>query len=188
MKIIYKTIMVVTIALGLSAVTAYAGPPNTPPKDSGRDVIGDASKLCKFENVVLSEVYAPAADLGIGSDPEIFDLACGILWKSDGALIEAIGCEPVTDDPDNGFVKYTLRNCHKNEAALQRQAASVVLSMDDVIARYKSQQALTAAEYACGYAGKAYDLEGVGKFDDGDYEDLAVDAESIAYALGYPCE
>ena len=164
------TIIVATI--GLVAVSAHAGPP----RDSGRDVIGEAQGLCTFPG---------ASDLGSGSDQEIFDSACGLLWKSDGELIEAKGC--TADASTNGYISYTGRNCSKNEASQERKAASVVLSMDDVIARDKTQQVLTAADYACQYASKATALVAVGKLDQQD-EDLIADAEDIAAALGYPCE
>ena len=85
------------------------------------------------------------------------------------------------------LLTYTGRNCVKNEDAQLRKASSVVLSMDDVIARNKAQQALTAADYACKYASKATALVAVGKLDQKD-SDLIADAENIADALLYPCE
>ena len=160
---------IVAVSIGLVSVSAHAGPP----RDSGRDVIGEAQTLCG--------AYVP----GSGSDSEIFGLACAVLWKTNGAQVDGNKCDAGGDT--NYFVTYTDRNCVKNEAALERQASSVILSMDDVIARDKSQQVLSAANSACSYASKATDLEAVGKLDLMGH-DLIADAESIADALGYPCE
>ena len=170
------TIVVATI--GLVAVSAHAGPP----KDSGRNVIGEAQNLCKFSD----DAFVPAPDLGKVKDEDIFAFACGLLWKTDGAQVEGKNCAKDASD-SNGYVTYTDRNCIKNEAAQERKASSVVLSMDDVIERNKAQQVLTAADYACMYASKAIALVAVGKLDMQD-ADLIDDAESIADALGYPCE
>ena len=167
---------IVAVSIGLAAVSAHAGPP----RDSGRNVIGEAQILCAFPLVVPL-----ASDVGEGSDKEIFALACAVLWKTNGEQIgDHKACEAGGDT--NDFVTYTGRNCVKNEAALERKAASVVLSMDDVIARNKSQKALTAADYACEYASKATFLDAVHKLVGGN--ELIGNAESIANALGYPCE
>ena len=176
-KLMSKATFVVA-TIGLVAVSAHAG---GPPRDSGRDVIGEAQELCEFSSGIV-----PAADLGGGTDEEIFAFACGLLWKTNGARIEGKGC---TGDASggNGYVTYSGRNCVKNEAAQERKASSVVLSMDDVIERHKAQQALTAADYACMYASKAIALVAVGKLDQQD-NDLIADAEDIAEALGYECE
>jgi len=175
-KLMSKATIVVA-AIGLVAVSAHAGPP----KDSGRDVIGEAQSLCEFP-----DVFVPASDLGGGSDQEIFAFACGLLWKTNGAQVEGKACAGDASDT-HGYVTYTGRNCVKNEAAQERKAASVVLSMDDVIERNKAQQVLTAADYACSYASKAIALVAVGKLDQQD-NDLIADAEDIAEALGYECE
>jgi hypothetical protein len=173
---------IVAVTVGLVAVSAHAGPP----RDSGRPVIDVAQGLCAYQ-----ADYVPPASLGDGtgseiSDQEIFDFACGLLWKTNGTLIESRGCTADAVNSKN-YVTYTGRNCDKNEAAQERKAASVVLSMADVIDRNKAQQVLTAADYACTYASKAFELVAVGKLDQQD-EDLIDDAEAIADALGYGCE
>ena len=172
-KLMSKATLVVA-TIGLVAVSAHAGPRGD--EDRGqRDVIGDAQALCKTP-------FSDPKDI----DEEIFNLACKVLHMTNGEQIQGKAC--VADASDtNGYVTYTGRNCDKNEVALERKVSSVVLSMDDVIARDKTRQVLTAAEYACEYASKATFLEDVEKLDLHD-NDLIGDAESIAKDLGYPCE
>jgi len=166
-KLMSKATIVVA-TFGLVAVSAHAGPP----RDSGRTVIKDAQALCAYP-----VGYVPADVLEAEpSDQEIFDFACGLLWKTNGALIEGKGCAGDVSDTSNGFVTYTGRNCVKNEAGQERKAASVVLSMDGVIERNKAQQV------------KAIALVAVEKLDQGDNDLVSDAAEDIADALGYPCE
>ena len=175
MKKLMSKATIFVASIGLVAVSAHAGPP----RDSGRDVITEAGDLC---------AAPPAFDSGSGSDEEIFSLACDLVFKTNGAQVEGKACAEDYSDT-NGFVTYTGRNCVKNEDAQLRKASSVVLSMDSVIERDKTQQVYTAAKYACEYASKAAALAapGVDKLDlQG--TTLIGDARDIADALGYPCE
>jgi hypothetical protein len=178
-KFMSKT-AIVAVSIGLAAVSAHAAKPSDPPKDSGRLVIAEATEIC----VVHHSTLGPA--LGdYPTDGEIRGAACDLLFKTDGTRG---GDRCAADSIGNGYVEYALRNCDKNEAAQQRKAASVVLSMDDVVVRGKDQK-MTAAMYACDYASKADFLEDVSKLTylekDGVFADLAGDADSIAAALGY---
>ena len=74
----------------------------------------------------------------------------------------------------------------RNEEGLRRNMSSVVLSLEDVIARGKDRQRETAAGYACSFSDKALALVGAGKLDQGT-EDLAADAEDIVFELGFEC-
>ena len=145
---------IVAVSIGLAAASAYAGPP----RDSGRDVIGDANDIC-------GSLLAPT-----DADEQIRADACDLLYKSDGDLDTSTkGCSEDPDNPGitgNGFAFYSERNCAKNEAAQERKAASVVLSMDDVIERSKYSQSYTAAKYACEYAAKAEFLDDVSVMED----------------------
>ena len=174
MKIIYKTIMVVTIALGLTAATAFADPPKNPPKDSGRPVIRDAARICSA---------LPGGNLGA---------ACALASNSNGKLIDDGVCDSASVGGifgDSKFVEYQLRNCDKNEAAQVKAASSAVLSIDDVVTRGKDTQRETAAGYLCGYADKYDQLGAAGKLFAIDYSvDLGEDARDLAEALGYPCD
>ena len=170
---------IVAVSIGLAAASAYAGPP----RDSGRPVIPQAITSCDVD-------YNADNVLGT-SDEEIRAFACSLLFKSDGALDAGVDkCKADPDYPNdvdgNGYVTYKSNNCAKNEAAQQRKAASVVLSMDDVI-KGKVGQSLTAAGYACDYAAKAEFLADVGKLEYAAGTDLMADAESIAAAIGYNC-
>ena len=158
---------IVAVSLGLAAASAHAGPP----RDSGRDVIGEAQAAC--------EAGIKTTD---GTIVEIFGSACDLLWKTNGAQVNPDGNKCKVGDVDtNGYVEYTGRNCYKNEAALERQAGSVILSTLD-IAKGKQQQRATAAKSACTYAGKAEFLEDVGKLNLNGH-DLIGDAEKIADAV-----
>jgi len=180
-KFMSKT-AIVAVSVGLAAVSAHAAKPNNPPKDSGRPVIEEAQGKCG-----ISPEYQVGPALGdYPTNPEIRAAACDLLFKTDGDRIEGKGCS--ADSTTNEYVTYSLRNCEKNEAALQRKAASVVLSMDDIIERGKLEQTLAAAIAACEYASKADFLSDVGKLT---YlsDDLARDADSIVVALEYSsCE
>ena len=173
---------IVAVSIGLAAASAYAGPP----RDSGRDVIGEASFSCG-----IGSSYAPSTGLGSGSAEEIRALACDLLFNSDGALdVGENKCKADPDWPDvdgNGAVTYKGRNCAKNEQAQQRKAASVVLSMDDFI-KGKGEQKMTAAGYACEYADKGEFLESVEKLEFAAGYDLVTDAKDIAAALEVDCD
>lgn len=161
---------IVAVSIGLAAVSAHAGPP----RDSGKDVISIAQGIC-------------ASPLSVStSDEQIRADACELLFKSDGFLELGNKCTTDRDNTTNGFVTYSGRNCEKNESAQERKAASVVISMHDLIEKGKVAQSLTAATAACEYADKAEYLEAVGKLDLGGF-DLIGDADSIAAALGYDC-
>lgn len=176
-KLMSKTALV-AVSIGLAAVSAHAGPP----RDSGTDVIGEAQASCGF-----ASGYALSAGLGSGSDEEIRAAGCDLLWKTDGALDTTTrGCTSDRGITGNGFVTYSERNCEKNESAQERQASSIVTSMDDVINKGKAAQTLAAAKAACEYAAKADYLESVGKLDLGG-NDLISDADAIAAALGWDC-
>lgn len=178
MKKLMSKATIVVATIGLVAVSAHAGPP----RDSGKTVIELATAICA------------GLETPTDADEQIRADACDLLMKSDGDLdLTSSKCKVDPDYPDeatgNGYATYSLRNCAKNEASQHRKAASVVLSMDDVVVRHKAQQAYTAAKYACEYASKATALEAVGKLDmHGADPDLIEDAEAIADALEYPCE
>ena len=179
-KLMSKTALV-AVSIGLAAVSAHAGPP----RDSGRPVIYEAQTSCGF-----GSTYTESMGLGTKTDQEIRAFACDLLYKTDGDLDidNQAGCKADGDNPTdgNGYVTYSLRNCAKNEAGLERKAASVVLSMNDVIDRNKDQKE-TAAYYACFYASNSEALDLVGKLEFADGTNLWMDAESIADALGYDC-
>ena len=174
---------IVAVSIGLAAVSAHAGPP----RESGRDVIGEAGVICGF-----GSTYAESWGLGSKTPEEIRAFACDLLFKTDGELDTTTrGCKADGDFPTdgNGYVTYSLRNCAKNEAGLERKAASVVLSMDDVVEKGKDQEE-TAAYYACVYASNADSLELAGKLEFTETDpvtDLIADAESIVEALAYDC-
>lgn len=166
MKIINKTFLVVTIALSLSAVTAHAGKPSNPPKDSGRAVIGDAATIC------LS-----------ATDADVI-AACALAANSNGKLIDDGVCDFESLGGivgDSGIVEYQLRNCDKNEAAQVRAASSAVLSLDDVYTRGKEAQRESAAGYLCAYADKYDQLGAAMKLFAVDVSiDLGEDARDLA--------
>ena len=175
-KFMSKT-AIVAVSIGLAAASAHAGPP----RDSGRDVIGEAEAFCEGFVADLTD-----ADQAILAD------ACQLLSDTDGKQVASTGknaCKPGDDLADNGVVNYQNRNCEKNEDAQLKKAGSIVLSMRDVVYKDKFAQRFTAAETACMYASKATDLLAVEKLayrvNDAD---LVGDAEGIADDLGYDCD
>jgi len=177
-KLMNKT-AIVAVSISLAAVSAYAGPP----RDSGRDVIGEAASICLSLTVDSTD-----------HDQLILGAACQLFSDTDGFQEESSGknaCKPGDESIDNKVVVYKLRNCEKNEGAQLKKAGSIVLSMSDVIYKNKFAETSTAAETACLYASKATDLFAVGKLA---YQttaadaDLVGDAEGIANELGYYCD
>ncbi len=180
-KFISKATIVLAVSICLGAVSAHAAKPINSPKDSGRDVIGDAQTLCGLSWVELEAV-------------------CTLRSESNGKLNDDSVCafEPYSDGSktseflnlDNGVVDYYLRNCDKNEASLVRSASSAVLSLYDYVAKGKDTQMLSAANYLCGYATKYDQLVGTSKlFVDVpadptvDPRDLGEDARDLADAI-----
>ena len=185
-----KVTVVTVLSILLGAGAASAGKPVKPvkpPADSGRDVIFDAGVIC--------DAHALTADADMAE-------ACALWEKTNGGLVEGRSCEPI--DPVDGtlngiagdaeYIDYRLRNCEKNEAALLRQVSSAVLSIDDLIARDKIQQAMSAADYLCAYADKYALLVGAGKLTvdashstDDPAVDLGADAKDLAgFIIGDP--
>lgn len=147
-----------------------------------RDVVTEAEAICGFPLDGQNLATLPAD----ASDQQIQDFACVVLFKTNGAQEVGRGC-PADDDGDNGFALYRLRNCDRNEEGLRRKMSSVVLSLEDVLARGKSAKRETAAGYACVYADSALSLQGVDKLVLADGEDLVADAQDIVSALGFEC-
>ena len=174
-KFMSKT-AIVAVSIGLAAVSAHAGPP----RDSGRDVIGEAEAFC-------GGFVADTTD----ADQVILANACQLLSDTDGEQVASggkNGCKRGADEFDNGIVSYLNRNCEKNEDAQLKKAGSIVLSMSDVAFKDKLAQTFTAAETACLYASKATDLLALGKLAYRVDADLVGDAEGIAADLGYDCD
>jgi len=167
MNIIMRTILVTTLTCAAGSSAVFAGKPNNPPADSGRDVIGDASAICSA---------LPGGVLGT---------ACAIAGNSNGGLIADGACAGGDGliSGDAGFVDYQGRNCDKNEAAVVRLASSAVLSLDDVITREKDQQRATAAGYLCSFEDKWNDLIGIWKLVPEAGVDLGADASDLADAV-----
>jgi len=207
-KLSGKAAMVLAISLGVGAVLAHAAPGI----DAGkRLVIDEAEYICVFRSLDSDDLRPFPESITPVYLQVIQDVACGVLYKTDGDQVEdeEAGCPADSDgfnlDAADGapFVEYLGRNCDRNEEALRRKMASVVLSLDDAIERYKTNQLATAASYACDYASKVAELNGVGKLNQNpsgpppaagegapvtDAEDLYADAQDIVLALGFECD
>jgi len=158
------------LIIGSAGILALSYALGTAPANAAqRDVIADAGVIC-----------------GLGSTDEDMQAACELRANTNGEQILGFGCNQTFDEADNDVADYLLRNCHKNEEALLRQASSAVLSLDDYLARRKEKQKETAAGYLCSYAVKADLLVGTGKLVL--TIDLAEDARDIALALEFPCD
>jgi len=107
---------------------------------------------------------------------------------TDFLLAEACSIFAATDN-----LVITGPKADRNKAALQRNAASAVLSLDDVVTREKVEQKATAASYLCSYADKIGQLIAAGNIVDpseGNLElatDLAARATTLAGNLGFGC-
>jgi len=159
-KLIIGSAGILTLSFALGTAPANA---------AQRDVIENAEAICLK-----------------GSMDEDMQAACKLQFDTNGEQIPGEVCTLTFDGDDNGVADYLLRNCHKNEEALLRQASSAVLSLDDYLVRGKEKQKETAAGYLCSYADKADLLVGADKLVL--TIDLAEDARDIAEALLFPCD
>jgi len=164
-----KVTIVLAVSICLGAVSAHAAKPGNPPKDSGRDVIGDAAAICGTSSAIVM--------LNI----------CKLRNDSNGTLNGDEVCDPLdpagigSEGTDVYVADYYLRNCGKNEASMVRTASSAVLSYDDVVTRGKDQQITSAANYLCAYATKHDQLVGMSKLFA--TRDLGADARDLADAI-----
>ena len=140
------------------------------------------------------------------------DMACDLLYRTDGERLSDCDGGAVDNTGDNGFVDYLGRNCDRNEEGLLSKMAGVAIKLEDILSVVPGKVDKTARKVAgaitvpCAYEAKVSDLAtepklkliegqeevlGSGGDDDGICDigetcqpvDLAADAQDIRYLL-----